>query len=395
MSMHDRAEPVGGPIITPFTSFLLGLFGLSVFLLAWRFIAGLGATTALNDGYPFGLWIAFEVVAGTALACGGYAVAILLYVFNKGEYHPLIRPALLTSALGYSMAALAIIIDVGRPWFIYRIPIRVGQWNLNSPLLEVALCVMAYVGVLWLELAPAFLEKWKETGSETLRRVAESGLKFFDKALIWIVSLGILLPTMHQSSLGTVMLLGGPKLHKLWNTPLIPLLFLISCIAMGYAVVIFESGVSGAVFKRPRHTEMLAKLSGAMVVVLALFLAVRLADLLLRGRLGLMFQDGYSLLFWIEMALFAVPMVMLANAERRRDFPTLFRAASLMLLAGILYRFDTYLVAFNPGKQWSYFPSPVEVLISVGIVSLEILLYIAIVKRYPILAGRQTAPENA
>ncbi len=393
--MIHRAEPVGGPIINRFTSFLLGLVGISVILLIWRFAAGLGATTALNDGYPFGLWIAFEVVAGTALACGGYAVAILLYVFNKGEYHPLIRPALLTSALGYSMAAFAIIIDVGRPWFIYRIPIRVGQWNLNSPLLEVALCVMAYVGVLWIELAPAFLEKWKETGSGGLRRFAESGLRFFDKAMIWIVSLGILLPTMHQSSLGTVMLLGGPKLHKLWNTPLIPLLFLVSCIAMGYAVVIFESGVSGAVFGRPRHTAMLAKLSGAMVVVLALFLVIRFADLILRGRLGLMFHDWYSVLFWAEMALFAVPLVMLSNARRRQHFPTLFKAASLMLFAGILYRFDTYLVAFNPGRQWTYFPSLVEILVSVGVVSLEILLYIAIVKRYPILAGRATAPEKA
>ena len=200
---------------------------------------------------------------------------------------------------------------------------------------------------------------------------------------------------MHQSSLGTVMLLGGPKLHKLWNTPLIPLLFLVSCIAMGYAVVIFESGVSSAIFKRPRHTAMLAKLSGAMVVVLALFIVIRFADLVFRGRLGLMFHDGYSILFWAEMALFAVPMVMLANAERRRHFPTLFRAASLMLFAGILYRFDTYLVAFNPGRQWAYFPSLVEILISVGVVSLEILLYVAIVKRYPILAGRHTAPENA
>jgi len=393
--MSHRAEPVGGPIINQFTSFLLGLVGISVILLSWRFAAGLGATTALNDGYPFGLWIAFEVVAGTALACGGYAVAILLYVFNKGEYHPLIRPALLTSALGYSMAAFAIIIDVGRPWFIYRIPIRVGQWNLNSPLLEVALCVMAYVGVLWIELAPAFLEKWKESGSEKMRRFAESGLRFFEKAMIWIVSLGILLPTMHQSSLGTVMLLGGPKLHQLWNTPLIPLLFLVSCVAMGYAVVIFESGVSGAIFGRPRHTAMLAKLSGAMVVVLALFLVIRFVDLILRGRLGLMFHDWYSVLFWFEMALFAVPLVMLSNAQRRQHFPTLFKAASLMLFAGILYRFDTYLVAFNPGRQWTYFPSLVEILISVGVVSLEILLYIAIVKRYPILAGRATAPEKA
>ncbi len=152
--MSDRAVPVGGPIMTRAFKILLGVGLLGLVLTIWRFAVGLGATTGLSDGYPWGLWIAFDVVTGTALACGGYAVAILVYILNKGRYHPLVRPAVLTSALGYSVAAVAIMVDVGRPWFIYRIPIRVGQWNLNSALLEVALCVMAYVVVLWIELVP-------------------------------------------------------------------------------------------------------------------------------------------------------------------------------------------------------------------------------------------------
>ncbi len=388
--MSDHAEPVGGPLLNPFTKFLLAIIGVWAIILIWRFAAGIGAVTALNDGYPFGLWIAFDVVTGTALACGGYAIAILCYVLNKGEYHPLVRPALLTSALGYSLAALAIVIDVGRPWWLYRIPIRVGSWNLNSPLLEVALCVMAYVGVLWIELVPAFLERWKSTGSPGLRSFAESGLRFFDKALIWIVSLGILLPTMHQSSLGTVMLLGGPKLHPLWNTPLVPLLFLISCIGMGYAIVVFEGSLSARLFGRRREDAMLARLGGVMVGILGLFVVLRFVDLIIHGRLGLMFRfDGYSILFWVETLLFVLPMVMLWRG--RQNFRTVFRAATLILLSGALYRFDTYLVAFNPGSQWSYFPTLPEVWITVGVVAIEIFAYIYFVRRFPILAGGSSA----
>ncbi len=388
--MSHHAEPVGGPLLNPFTKFLLAIIGVWAIILIWRFAAGIGAVTALNDGYPFGLWIAFDVVTGTALACGGYAIAILCYVLNKGEYHPLVRPALLTSALGYSLAALAIVIDVGRPWWLYRIPIRVGSWNLNSPLLEVALCVMAYVGVLWIELVPAFLERWKSTGSPGLRSFAESGLRFFDKALIWIVSLGILLPTMHQSSLGTVMLLGGPKLHPLWNTALVPLLFLISCIGMGYAIVVFEGSLSARLFGRRREDAMLARLGGVMVGILGLFIVLRFVDLVIHGRLGLMFRfDGYSILFWVETVLFAIPMVMLWRG--RQNFRTVFRAAILILLAGALYRFDTYLVAFNPGSQWSYFPTLPEVWITVGVVAIEIFAYIYFVRRFPILAGGSSA----
>ena len=153
----SRPEAVGGPILTTPVRWILGVFLVGAVIMLWRFIVGLGPTTGLNDGYPWGIWIAFDVVTGTALACGGYAVALLVYILNKGKYHPLVRPALLTSALGYSVAAVGIIIDVGRPWFIWRIPISVGKWNLDSALLEVALCVMAYVMVLWIELSPVLV----------------------------------------------------------------------------------------------------------------------------------------------------------------------------------------------------------------------------------------------
>jgi Ni/Fe-hydrogenase subunit HybB-like protein len=222
------------------------------------------------------------------------------------------------------------------------------------------------------------------------------GLKFYDKALIWIIALGLLLPTMHQSSLGTVMLLAGDKLHPLWFTPFIPLLFLISCVGMGYAVVVWESTVSSRVFKREREDSMLISMAGAMVIVTGLFLLLRFADIIISGKTMMMFTSGFmSVMFWLEIALFLAPVVMLMGVNQTRNFGTLFRASVLLMLAGALYRFDAYIVAYNPGENWSYFPSTLELLITLGVVALEVFLYIVIVKRYPILSGNRAAGSAA
>lgn len=386
--MSARSEALGGPIVTrPFRVLAL-TFAAAAALIVWRLFAGLGATTALSDGYPWGLWIAFDVVTGTALACGGYAMAILVYVFNKGKYHPLVRSAILTSALGYTMAGLSVVLDLGRPWQVWKVPLFFWSWNLNSALLEVALCIMAYVVVLWIELSPAFLERWQAGPEGRLQRFSAKVLPFLERYLIWIIALGMLLPTMHQSSLGSLILLTGPKLHPLWQTPFLPLLFLVSCIAMGYAAVVFESSLSSLFFHRKRDTEMLAGLSGAMLPVLGLFLVLRIGDLLLRGQLGQAFvPNGYTIAFWAEIALTVAPIVLLAGRESRRAPGNLFRAAMLMMLAGGLYRFNTYLVAYRPGDDIHYFPSVPEFVITVGLVALEIAAYIVIVKMFPILSG--------
>jgi Ni/Fe-hydrogenase subunit HybB-like protein len=386
------AKPVGGPILTRFYKFLLGILAIWGIVLIYRFAMGIGAVSGLTDGYPWGVWIAFDVVTGTALGCGGYAIAILAYILNKGKYHPVVRPAVLTSALGYTLAAVAIVIDVGRPWFIWRIPLGgwpdVGKFNWDSALLEVALCVMAYMIVLWIELSPAFMEKWRESSSGMVRSLSEFGLKFMDKALVWIVAMGLLLPTMHQSSLGTVMLLAGHKLHPLWNTGWIPMLFLISVVGMGYAIVVWESAVSSAAFGRKREMDMLSSLAGVLVVVNLLFLVLRFGDIVLTGKFGMMFNQGlYSVMFWVETALFVIPTVMFFNSEARQRFSTVFTGSVMLLLAGALYRFDAYIVAYNPGPNWNYFPSLVELFITIGVVAVEVAAYIYIVKRYPILGG--------
>jgi Ni/Fe-hydrogenase subunit HybB-like protein len=386
--MSERAQALGGPIFTRPVKLLIGLFAVGAALILWRLAAGLGATTALSDGYPWGLWIAFDVVTGTALACGGYAMAILVYILNEGKYHPMVRPAILTSALGYTMAGISIGLDVGRPWVAWKVPLLFWHWNLNSALLEVALCIMSYMVVLWIELSPAFLERFREGPEGFVKRFAQKVSPIMDKALLWIIALGMLLPTMHQSSLGSLMLLTGAKLHPLWQTPLLPLLFLISCIAMGYAAVVFESALAALFFRRRPETAMLAGLSRAMLPVLAAFFVLRIGDLAWRGKLALAFTpDRYAFFFWLETALAAAPLVLLSSAAQRRDPGNLFRAAMVMILAGGLYRFNTYLVAYRPGEDVHYFPSSPEFLITLGLVAFEITGYILIVKLFPIFSG--------
>ena len=397
--MH--ATPVGGPLLTRPYKVLLALAGVGAVLIAWRFAAGLGAATALSDGYPWGLWIAFDVVTGTALACGGYAMAILFYLFNKGRYHPLVRPAVLTSALGYTLAGLSVAIDVGRPWYLWKLPIYIWHWNVNSVLLEVALCILAYILVSWLELSPAFLERWTASGREGLRRFAQRTLPWLERSLFWVLVIGILLPTMHQSSLGSLMLLTGPRLHPLWNTPILPLLFLVNCLAMGYAAVVMESTLSSRVFGRKPETRMLGTVEQVAAWGSLLFVALRLVDVAVRGRFDLLFKlDLYGILFWLENVLLClVPFAGVFTYKRGRkvayDPGRLFRGAMLVAVGGALYRFDTFLVAFDPGPGWRYFPSVPEILVTVGLVAAEVAVYIALVKKFPILGGARPASAPA
>jgi Ni/Fe-hydrogenase subunit HybB-like protein len=366
-----------------------GLAGLGALAILWRFAFGLGATTALNDGYPWGLWIAFDVVIGTALACGGYAIALLVYVLNRGQYHALVRPALLTSAFGYTIAGASVVLDVGRYYELWKVPVYFWNWNLNSVLLEVALCIMAYVVVLWVELSPAFLERGATAPWPRVRNFSIWAKPKIERALIWIIALGMLLPTMHQSSLGSLMLLSGPRLHPLWNTPILPLLFLVSCIGMGYAAVVMEGTLSSTLLRRPLERTMLAGLGRTMLPVFVLYLVLRLGDLAWRGQLGALFAfDVPSVMSLIELALFAAAPLMLLSDTQRRNASNLFRAAMVLLLAGALYRIDTFLVAFNPGPHWSYFPSVGEILVTVGLVAMEIIGYIVIVSYFPIISGR-------
>jgi len=385
---HSRPTPVGGKLLTPFFGLLLLLWALGSAAGMVRFLLGLGAASAMNDGYPWGIWIAIDVVVGTALGSGGFAVALLVYILNRGKFHPLVRPALLTSALGYTAGATAIVFDVGRYWNLWKVPFAFkGRYNWTSGLLEVALCVMAYTAVLYVEISPAFLERWKEEPGP-LQGLARKALPLVEKAFPFILGLGVVLPAMHQSTLGSLFLVSVTKLHKLWHTPFLPALFLISCVGMGYAAVVVESVFSARAFRRPLETRMLADLAGIMAGITAAFLGLRLVDIVARGRLGLAFAfDFHALVFWAEVLLAAVAAGMLWTSRGNRDAGALLRGAFAVLAAGSLYRVDVYLTAFDPGNGWRYFPSVGEILVTLGIVAVETMVYIFIVRKFPILAG--------
>lgn len=385
----ERYEPVGGRLFTAPIIILAALSAMGIAFVVWRFLAGLGAVTALNDGYPWGLWITMDVVVGTALACGGYAVAVLVYLLNKRRYHPLMRSAIVTSVMGYTLGGFGVMLDLGRFYNVYQLPLF-WNWNLHSMLLEVALCITTYIVVLWVELSPAILDRTATMKNDRLRRVTARIRPKLEAVLPFLIALGMLLPTMHQSSLGSLMMLAGYKLHPLWQTPFLPLLFLLSCLAMGYAIVVIESSLSTAAFRRASETHLLGALGLASSVAMWLYVGIRVVDVARRGLLGAAVAlDRHSVLFLVEMALFILAATLLSVRRLRSSARWLFRAAAAAVLAGGLYRFSTFLIAFDPGRGWKYFPAVAEILTTVGLFSLEILAYILFVKYLPILPAPQ------
>ncbi|WP_455197395.1 Ni/Fe-hydrogenase cytochrome b subunit [Kaarinaea lacus] len=372
MSEH---QPLGGKLLTkPFLFFAtLALIGFCV--IAYRFIFGIGAVSNLNDGYPWGIWIVFDVMVGTAFGCAGYAMALTVYVLNKGEYHPLVRPAVLAGLFGYTLAGMAVMVDLGRYWQFYTLLL---PWYMqpNSVMFEVAVCVMAYTAILWIEFSPAFLERF---GFKNLRQK-------LSKVLFIIIAIGVLLPTMHQSSLGTLAVVFGHQVSPLWQTQLLPLLFLLSAVLMGYAIVPFEGILATLGFKRPSETPLLGKLSRFALVILIAYLVIRLGDLTLRGAWGYAFEGTLdAFMFWVEMALYFVPLVILLNKSNQTKTRMIFIAAMLALLAGTVYRMNVYLIGYHPGPDWNYFPSVAELLITIGMFSFEVVLYLIFVKYLPVM----------
>jgi Ni/Fe-hydrogenase subunit HybB-like protein len=377
-------RPLGGKIVTkPFL--ILGLFLLiAAYFILRRFLFGMGDVSNMNNGFPIGTWVVLDVVIGTAFGCGGFAMALLIYIFNRKVYHPLMRPALLGGVFGYTLAGLAVMIDLGRYWNAFNLLL---PWYAqpNSVIFEVALCVMAYITVLWLEFWPAFLERMP---AEFKQRYRLDKLQAFLKRYMYVlIALGVLLPTMHQSSLGSVLLILGYKLSPLWNTTWLPLLFLISALAMGYGVVMMEATLVQRTFKTPSEVALFARLSRVVAGLLAGFLVLRWGDLAFRGHLGLVFAgDRDGNLFLIETALFLAPIFVLLS-HRRASQRWQFLAAVGLLAGGSLYRLNSYLMAVQPGNGWTYFPSAPELLITIGVVCLEIMLYLLFIKTLPVLHG--------
>jgi Ni/Fe-hydrogenase subunit HybB-like protein len=380
---HDihAPAPVGGKFLNATTRFFLLLIALCIPISYFRFFHGLGAVTNLNDGYPFGIWVVVDVVIGSSFACGGFSVAMLCYIFNRGEYHPLVRPALLGSLFGYTLAGAGVLYDLGRWWNFWHI-FWPGYMNLNSVMVEVALCISLYIVVMWIEFSPTFLEKFGKTEAR----------KKLNKVMFAFIALGTVLPMMHQSSLGTLLVVMGTQIHPLWNTPLQPLLYLLSAITVGYAVVLFESCLAATAYRRKIEMHLLTPLAKVMLGILTAFVIVRLGDVIVRGAILRAFAPTLeALMFWVEIACFATPLFLLGNELKRRNPANLFLGGVLLMLAAALLRINGFLIGYQTGDGFSYFPSLWEVIGTAAMFGIEVIGYIYITRNFPVLPREAAA----
>jgi Ni/Fe-hydrogenase subunit HybB-like protein len=356
---------------------LLGVLGVGVAI--YRLVAGLGATTNLSDDYPWGLWISFDVMIGVALAAGGFTTTLAAYVLGWKKYKPVVRPAVLTAFLGYALVALGVFLDIGKPWAIWH---AIVWWNPHSMLFEVAICVMLYLTVLFLEFSPNLFEGLGMPGAAKLMR---------NPIILWpLVIAGIILSFGHQNSLGGLFLLSPHKLSHLWWSPLMNYWFYLSAFAVGLAMVSFETIVSHRSFKMEQPMAILDGLARGTAIALAVYLGARFIDLAARGNLGLIFTSGKAgTLFLIEVVgLGVLPMLLLFSPGVRKSVDGILWSQVLVIAGVIMNRFN---VAFltQSGSGGSYFPALTEFAMSIGLVALGVFVYRWAVLNLPIISHGQ------
>jgi Ni/Fe-hydrogenase subunit HybB-like protein len=348
-----------------------------------RFTRGLGAATNLTDRYPWGLWIGFDVLCGVALAAGGFAITTAVHILHIERLKPIVRPTVLTAFLGYLMVVFGLMYDLGKPWDIWH---AIIMWNPHSVMFEVAWCVMLYTTVLALEFSPVLLERLGWTNA----------LKVVKSAIVPLVGMGFLLSTLHQSSLGSLYLILPTKLHPLWYSPLLPLLFWLSALSVGLAMVIFESGLSARAFGRALEFDLLQSISRVMAAFLGLFLLVRFADLAARGSLGAAFRFSgpgsfEAGMFWLETALFLIPAILVLLPSVRGNPQALF-ASSAMVVAGLLTnRLNVSVTALERSAGVRYLPSWMEVAVTLMVVTLGMALFSFAARYLPVFGREATA----
>lgn len=322
-----------------------------------RFGGSLGASTNLSDQFPWGIWIGFDVLCGVGLAAGGFTLAATVHIFHLKRFEPVVRPAILTAFLGYGLVCLALLFDLGRPWNVWH---PLVMWNPHSVMFEVGWCVTLYTTVLALEFLPLVLERLRlERARLMLRRV-----------MIPLVILGVVLSTLHQSSLGTLFLIMPQKMNALWYSPMLPILFFVSAIATGLAMTIFESWHSARAFARQLEFPLVQKLSRVLAVLIAVYLAMRFMDMTNRHAWPAMDQPGLERsLFGVEIVLMAVPMLLLFREHTRRSPKAIYLCAVMYLLGFVTNRLNVGITSMERASGVEYIPKWSEVAVTLGLVA--------------------------
>ncbi|HET7891113.1 MAG TPA: Ni/Fe-hydrogenase cytochrome b subunit [Candidatus Sulfotelmatobacter sp.] len=348
-----------------------------------RFTQGLGASTHLNDQFPWGIWISFDVLCGVMLAAGGFTLTAAVHILNIKRLHSIIRPTILTAFLGYILVCAALMFDLGKPYNIWH-PLIMR--NPHSVMFEVAYCVMLYTTVLALEFSPIVLERFN----------LQKPLKVVRAILIPLVICGVILSTLHQSSLGTLYLIVPEKLYPLWYTPLLPVFFFLSAIAVGLAMTIFESSLSSKHFGLQLELPVLQELGRVLVVVLGVYAILRFEDLANRHALGLTVRPGYEMyLFWLEISLCIIlPLCLLVQPKIRASANGLYLSAVLVVLGFITNRMNVSITGFEGSTGVRYFPKWTELAVTGAIIAAGFALFGLAVKYLPIFPKEEVVEES-
>jgi Ni/Fe-hydrogenase subunit HybB-like protein len=338
-----------------------------------RIVYGLGAVTNLSDSFPWGLWIGFDILCGVGLAAGGFTICAITHIFNIEKFKPLTRPAILTAFLGYVFVIIALMFDLGKPFNIWH---AIIMWNPHSVMFEVAWCVMLYTTVLFLEFSPIVLEKFSFNKIYT-------ALKRF---LVPIMMLGILLSTLHQSSLGSLYLIIPQKMHPLWYSPLLPLYFYISAIGTGFAMVIFEAYLSARAFGHGIKLNLLSSISKVTLIVLLLNLLIKILDFTISGKLGyFLLSSSETYMFYLELITGTiVPVVLLSNKKFRENRMWLYIISVFVIVGFLLNRLNVSITSITGSANYSYFPSIFEISITLMIVAVGMWVFGLIVRNFPV-----------
>ncbi|MBD3258782.1 Ni/Fe-hydrogenase cytochrome b subunit [candidate division GN15 bacterium] len=363
---------------------LWSLVGLALAVAVTRFLFGLGATTNLTDATPWGLWIGFDVMGGVALAAGGFIMTAIVYIMRQKQFYPLVRPAVLTAFLGYLAVVFSLLVDLGLPWNIWHMMI---YWNPHSPLFEVGWCVMLYTTVLLLEFSPVPMEE--DSRWAKIRNVL---MKFrFPFVLV-----GIMLSTLHQSSLGSLFLITPFKSHALWYSPILPIMFFISAVALGLMMVSFESLASHWLYRRSAETNLVSKLCKAAMWVLVLYLGVRFTDLIVAGKFSMIFNGSWEAwLFIAEIMIMAIiPIILFANPRTRNAKAGQWVGSFLVVFGMVFNRVNVGGLTMIGTTGEAYFPSWMEFAISAGVVSFMALVFLFAIEHFHIWEAKPKEPED-